>query len=96
MQRLDRNYTVFVHLIDANGEMMDAYDSPPRQGLVPTTGWRVNDPVADGVIISIDDTISPGEYRLAIGLYDSMTLERLMISGSASDQIIIEPITVGR
>ncbi len=96
LQRLDRNYTIFVHLIDANGEMIDAYDSPPRQGLAPTSGWRVNDPVADGVIISIDDTIPPGEYRLAIGLYDPMTLERLMISGSASDQIIIAPITVGR
>jgi len=96
LQRVEHDYTMFVHLIDASGKMLDAYDSPPRQGLAPTSGWRVNDPVADGVIISIDDAIPPGEYRLAMGLYNSMTLERLMISGSASDQIIIAPITVGR
>ncbi len=93
--RVDKNYTVFVHLVDARGKMITGVDGPPRQ---PTSGWRPNTLMPDGMIIPIDDTVPPGDYHIELGLYDATTMQRLAVLDAAgqpvSDKVVIAPITV--
>jgi hypothetical protein len=47
MERMENDYTVFVHLLDAEGNIMAQGDSPPVQGHYPTTMWAVGEMVRD-------------------------------------------------
>lgn len=96
--KVDKNYTVFIHLVDAQGQTVAGVDSQPRQGQSPTSTWRPNTLVPDGMIVPVDDTVPPGDYRVELGLYDAETMQRLSIFNvtgqPVSDKIVIAPITV--
>ena len=96
--KVERDYTVFVHLINAQGQTVAGFDSSPRQGDAPTSSWRPNALISDGRIIPIDKSIPPGEYQLTVGLYDPKTMRRLSVldanGNPMTDQVVIAPITV--
>ena len=72
-----RDYTVFIHLLDSQGRIQGQADSPPRAGTYPTSVWDAGEVIADLHTISLRPNLPPGEYRLAIGLYDPETGQRL-------------------
>lgn len=92
------DYTVFTHLITPDGGMVAGYDAPPRQGYYRTTQWYPGVRVVDAAVIPIDSTIRPGEYIVEVGLYDSVTMQRLPVLDSkgnpVSDTFRLEPIYV--
>ena len=67
--KIEQDYTVFAHLIDANGNRVDGIDSPPRGGNPPITRWAIGESQQDAIIFPINPTIEPGKYALHIGLY---------------------------
>ncbi|MEZ4644249.1 MAG: hypothetical protein R3E31_16205 [Chloroflexota bacterium] len=77
MRPLDANYTVFVHLLDANGQDITGHDSPPRNGTYPTQGWLPGYTIADEHSLFLPSDLPAGEYRLAVGLYVPETGVRL-------------------
>lgn len=76
-QRIDRDYTVFTHLIDANQNQAAGHDSMPLNGQYPTSSWLVGEEVVDSHPIALPANLPPGRYHLAFGLYDAKTLQRL-------------------
>jgi len=96
--KVDKDYTVFVHLVDAQGQMVSGVDSQPRQGKWPTAGWRPNTLMPDGMIIPVDDSVPPGDYHIELGLYDPATMQRLAVLDTTgqpvSDKVVMAPITV--
>ncbi len=94
---IDKDYTVFVHLIDENGATVFGDDSQPRGGRAPTTTWKSGKLVVDAHILTMPQ-IPPGKYRLAIGMYDLATQKNLSIldvNGTPfTQQIIIGPIEI--
>jgi hypothetical protein len=76
-QRVTTGYTVFVHLLDETGEMRGQRDSQPVSGAYPTTLWSPEKVIVDRYILPVDRDAPPGQYRLAVGLYDLATLQRL-------------------
>lgn len=96
--RIGKDYTLFVHLIDANGRRVDGIDSPPRGGDPPMTLWRAGDVVSDGIVLPIDPAIAPGEYSIEIGLYDAETMRRLDIVDATgqpiTDKLALRPIWI--
>jgi hypothetical protein len=85
----DRQYTVFVHLIDAAGNLRGFGDGEPGEGRYPTPGWVPGEYLADAHTVTIDPTAPPGVYRLAVGLYDPATGQRLAAPDGA-DQITLD------
>jgi len=80
-RQLETNYTVFVHLFDpATNAIPTQYDAMPRQGSYPTSGWLAGEVVSDTVRLSLSD-VPPGDYRLAAGLYQVATRDRLPAVG---------------
>lgn len=73
------DYTVFVHLVGPDGQLLTQHDQPPLAGFLPTTRWRQDQPVVDRVTLQIPETASPGDYRVFVGMYQLETGERLLI-----------------
>jgi hypothetical protein len=78
LRPLDTPYTVFVHLLDEEGEIRGQWDSEPLGGAYPTDVWP------QGVVIRDTYTIpyaseggSAIAYRAAVGFYEWATVERL-------------------
>jgi hypothetical protein len=71
--RLEKDYTVLVHLYDAEGALLAAGDAPPLRGGFPTSLWKPGDLVADEFVVSFD---GGGEF-VGLGWYDPITGARL-------------------
>jgi hypothetical protein len=85
----DRPLTVFVHLLDAQGNVTGYGDSEPGNGAYPTTGWLADEYLADTHTVMLPAGADTGDpIRLAIGLYDPSTGERLL-TGEGQDQHVI-------
>ena len=48
----------------------------PRQGSYPTSGWLAGEVVSETIRLLLFDVLA-GDYRLAVGLYDAITSDRL-------------------
>lgn len=67
----DTDYTAFVHVLDANGQIIAQNDSLPRGGSYPTSLWAEGEYVADTIRIPTDGN------AIEIGWYVAETGERL-------------------
>ncbi len=74
-------WTVFVHLIGENGELIAQGDSVPRRGNFPTQWWTAGSHIPDTHLLAGAigcDALS--QYRLLLGFYNPATNERLPVS----------------
>jgi hypothetical protein len=90
----ERPYTVFVHLLDEGGDIFGYGDSEPAAGLLPTTGWLAAEYVKDPHPVTIRSDAPAGTYRLAVGLYNPATGERLKTANGADHVILDVPVLV--
>lgn len=91
---VDQDYTVFIHLVDSNGQLLGQADGHPVGGSFPTSRWRAGDVIVDHHRLEIDPTAAQGEYRLQAGMYLLSTMERLPVAGNASGVVELGSITV--
>jgi hypothetical protein len=73
----ERPLTVFVHLYDSTGALVAQHDGPPAQGFVPWPFWQTGDIITDRHVVPLPAPLGAGDYRLAVGLYNSNSGERL-------------------
>ncbi|MEM7115898.1 MAG: hypothetical protein AAF614_25880 [Chloroflexota bacterium] len=73
----EASYTVFVHLFNANGELVANHDGVPRNVRFPTQTWLPSDTIADTHPIPLPPDLPAGTYQLKTGLYLPETGERL-------------------
>lgn len=73
----DKNYHTFVHLLDAEGNIVAQADGPPGNGAYPTLGWLPGEYLTDTHVLQLPPDLPPGAYRLGVGLYDPQTNARL-------------------
>jgi hypothetical protein len=66
-----KDWTVFVHLFDANGNKIAQADAPPLNGFYPTSLWQRSCPVLDTHMLHLPENLASGEYKVVVGLYDS-------------------------
>jgi hypothetical protein len=74
------DYKVFVHLLDAEQEIVRQYDAIPCDWQCPTGQWEAGQVIADQARIPLWG-LEPGVYHLAVGLYEPTTGERLPAQG---------------
>jgi 4-amino-4-deoxy-L-arabinose transferase-like glycosyltransferase len=83
---MDRDYTIFVHLVDPGGKRVAQADHQVFSGLYPTSAWRPGEVIQDRFWLRIPSDLPAGEYLLRIGMYDLNTLQRLPIEGEAGSE----------
>lgn len=71
-----RDWIVFVHLIDDQGQVVAEDNRQPRDGAFPTTQWNLGDWIEDRHQLHLPAGMAEGNYRLQIGLYDSQDNQR--------------------
>lgn len=73
---LDRDWSVFVHLVDDHGVRLAQSDSQPAAGNWPMSLWAPGTRVTDEHSLSVD-VAALQRTHLEVGLYDASTGERL-------------------
>ncbi len=98
MAPIDQRYKVFLHLINAEGELVTQRDSEPGGGLALTTTWKPGETLSDnhGILVPLDTQV--GTYQLIAGLYlltDPAVRLPVTLGGEpAGDALLLAPITV--
>ena len=93
MSPISSNLTVFVQLMDANGNRIAGSDSQPAMGTRPTSGWEPNEIVLDRHALLLPDDLPAGPYTLITGLYFVETGQRLTTAaGQDTVQIASFPV----
>jgi 4-amino-4-deoxy-L-arabinose transferase-like glycosyltransferase len=77
MARMERSYSVFTHLLDAEGGIRGQSDGVPCGGACPTTSWLEGEFILDEYEITVGVDAPPGEYQIGVGVYDPQTMRRL-------------------
>jgi hypothetical protein len=86
---LDKDYTTFVHLRNAQGETVAQQDQPPLQGIYPTSLWSPRETVADEISLPAPADLPAGRYQIVVGLYDFSTGQRLPTGGAGGDELML-------
>ena len=71
--RPEKNYHVFVHIVDARGQLVAQTDGAPRGNRYPTRIWDAGERVPDAHALNV----APGKYTILFGMYDPISGERL-------------------
>lgn len=90
---LTEDYTVFVQLLGASGELATQSDSQPADGALPTSSWLPDEIIRDEHRLRLPASSPPGSYRLIAGLYLLSTGERLPL-GSGGTFIELAKLTL--
>ena len=93
---IDTSYTVFVHLLDGDGQVRGQRDRLPDRGRAPTSGWVEGQIVIDRHAIPLDEDASPGTYRIEVGMYNAKNMVRLPIVDASGGRLPEDRVLLGQ
>lgn len=91
------NYTVFVHLIAPDGQLLQQRDQQPQNGFFPTSFWQAKQTIADNYQLDLPSDAPTGRYELRVGMYDATTGQRLPVNRNGEpigDSLLLTTIEV--
>lgn len=86
------NYTVFVQLLDAAGQVAAQRDRWPGDGLFPTAALQAGQVITDNLALPLD--VPAGDYRLITGLYQGDVTGLPRLTGPGGDFIELPRVEV--
>jgi 4-amino-4-deoxy-L-arabinose transferase-like glycosyltransferase len=92
-----KDYKVFLHLLDAHDRIVAQHDGEPAGGSMPTSGWLSGESIADNHGVKVPLETPAGEYRLVLGVYEPETGERLPVARTdepAGDSLLLARVVV--
>jgi hypothetical protein len=94
LRAMKQDYTVFVQVLGADGQLYGQVDSWPVQGARPTHGWQVGETLHDEYRFYLKPDTPAGAYRVIVGWYLLADMHRLPLL-DAQGRIIGDAYTVG-
>jgi hypothetical protein len=88
------DYSTFVHLRNAAGEVVAQKDQPPLNGAYPTSLWDPGEIIADTISIPLPADLPTGEYQLVLGLYDFQTGQRLTVPDNPASEVRLTNVEI--
>ena len=80
------DYSVSVQLLDEEGRLCAQQDSMPGGGYMPMTEWPTGQLITDTRGVQLPSDLPPGDYTLAVAVYDWETGERLPVRASGQPE----------
>ncbi|MBU6361281.1 MAG: DUF2142 domain-containing protein [Chloroflexi bacterium] len=80
-----KDYNVFLHLVDKNNKIVAQRDGPPANGFLPTTHWQAPLTFDEQRDLTIPTDLNFGSYQLHIGMYDLQTGARIGIQNTLGE-----------
>lgn len=90
----ERDWTVFVHLLDGSGGRIAQADGPPFDGRYPTTAWGAGEVIPDRHVLQLPDPLPAGPHCLLVGLYDWSSGERMELQDAAGRPLPERAVTL--
>ena len=91
---MDRNWSIFVHVVDDQGVIVAQRDRYPGNGSLATTLLSAGQTFADTYVIPIPPvTYSPASAHVEVGLYDLSDGTRLSLA-TGGDSLTLAPISL--
>lgn len=90
---LDKQYTVFTHLLGPDETVIvNADHAPPK----PTLGWTPPEIITDPVTLTLPANLPPGRYAVEIGLYNAAdpAFPRLPLTNGSTRLVLPRPLVV--
>ena len=75
----ERDYTVFVQVLDSSGKLVAQSDSYPANGRYPTSALRTGDVLRDTRVLHLANDVASGPLRVIAGMYLLETMQRLPV-----------------
>lgn len=69
-QPVPADYKVFIHVLDANGNLQFQRDKLALSELMPMTAWPAGENLRDPYAVVVPANLPAGEYRVMMGVYD--------------------------
>ncbi len=85
------DYTVFVHVLDRSGAIVQQQDVMPVENSYPTSLWIAGEYVMDTHHFA---DLAPGEYQVRLGLYNQATGARLPRADGSGDLIDLGTVRI--
>jgi 4-amino-4-deoxy-L-arabinose transferase-like glycosyltransferase len=76
LARQNRDWTVFIHVLDAREQIVAEDNRQPRSGAFPMTQWVAGDWVEDVHPLALPANLAPGTYHIHVGLFYPRTTRR--------------------
>ena len=92
---MDRNYSVFIHLVNGEGHLWAQLDELLARDERPTSTWAVGSTVAEDYRLQVPLDIPSGEYSVKTGIYYWETGERLAVSDLNGRRLASDAIPLG-
>jgi len=73
------DYTVFLHVLDGEGNIVAQTDEPPLGGALPTSGWILDEVILDLKSWRMPPQSPSGVYQVWAGWYHPQTMKRLSV-----------------
>lgn len=78
-QKINTDYTVFVHVLGPDGQILGQRDAPPDNGAYPTSRWAAGEVVADPIRVPLPPDLPPGPLEVVAGMYRPDSGQRLPV-----------------
>jgi hypothetical protein len=96
LSEMDQLYFVFLHLVDAQGNIVAQHDrAPGLRGKQPTTSWLPDEIILDPIELPLPADLPAGDYTMRLGLYLPPDGPRLFIVDEA-EQPTADFVEVGQ
>jgi hypothetical protein len=89
---LPHSYRVFVHLMDAEGNLRAQSDGVPADWTRPTSGWLPGEFISDTRALALPADLPPGTYALFAGMY--FESERLASPGFPDGRVPLGSVII--
>jgi hypothetical protein len=90
-----RNWKVFVHLLDAYGTVWAQGDGYPADSGAATPTWREGEVIVDNHVVDLPPDLPAGSYTVRVGFYDENTGERLPQADGSDSFTLPAPLVIG-
>lgn len=96
LDRTPSEYTVFVHVVGPDGQLVAQRDGPPMGGFAPTRIWRPGQTLLDEHLVPLPTDLAAGEYEVRVGLYaqDGSRLPVTLGDAPAGDYAVLGAVQV--
>jgi hypothetical protein len=92
---IEESYTVFTHLLAPDQTIVAQQDNIPLYGIRPTITWLPGEEMEDVYGLQIGSDVPPGEYELAVGMYNTESIERLPVYDPAGNLVPEARVVLG-
>ena len=95
--KIDAYYSIYVKLLDAQGNAISGWDGQPHNGEAPTLLWVPGETIEDVVTLIVPPSAPPGDYTIEAGMYRAEDLARCLTldeDGVPVDRVVLGTVRI--